>query len=45
MKDKKIDILKIETNKKSSFKELPLAFKIIPIILTITLLFIPVVFM
>jgi len=44
MKDKKIDVLKINSDKKSNFKNLPLGFKIIAIILIITLLFIPVVF-
>ena len=44
MKDRKIDVLKIESEKKSNFKNLPLSFKIIAIILIIILLFIPVVF-
>ena len=42
MKDEKIDVLKIESDKKSNIKNVPLSFKIIAIIL---LLFIPVVFM
>lgn len=44
MKDKKIDVLKIDSDKRTSFKNLPLGLKIIAIILIITLLFIPVVF-
>lgn len=45
MKDEKIDVLKIESDKKSNIKNVPLSFKIIAIILIIILLFIPVVFM
>jgi len=44
MEDREIDVLKIETEKKRSFKNLPLSFKIIAIILIIILFFIPVVF-
>jgi hypothetical protein len=44
MKNKKIDVLNLETEKKSNFKKIPLVNKIIAVILIIILFFIPVLF-
>jgi hypothetical protein len=44
MKNKKIDVLNLETEKKSNFKKIPLVYKIIAVILIIILFFIPVLF-
>lgn len=44
MKNKKIDILNLETEKKSNFKKIPLGYKIIAAVLIIALFFIPVIF-
>lgn len=44
MKDKKIDILNLDSSKKNNFKNIPIVYKIIAIILIITLFFIPVFF-
>jgi len=42
MKEKKIDILKVASTKSTKWSQLPLAYKILIIILAITLLFVPI---
>lgn len=46
MKDKKknIDVLNLESDKRSNFKKIPLVYKILAVILIIILFFIPVFF-
>ena len=44
MKNRKIDVLNLDSEKKNNFKRIPLVYKIIAIILIIVFFFIPVFF-